>query len=110
MVAAEHDKIAVGQLEAAGKRILTSRGAFVADCLVLALDKALDRRRRRHCPAGHAVEQICRRLARNDRIRDRVGVMLVRIVRAAIDAALELYATALLHHVRSFVRGRVQVR
>jgi hypothetical protein len=58
--------------------------------------------------ARHLIEQVLGRLAADDPIGHSIGMALVRISLLS-DAAGEQYAGALLHYVRRFVRGRVQI-
>jgi hypothetical protein len=55
------------------------------------------------------IEQALGAAPGDHRIGDRVGVALVRIAAAAIDATFVLNAAALLHHVRGLVRRGVKV-
>jgi len=55
------------------------------------------------------IEQCLRRFATHDRVCDGIGMLLLSIGRAAVER-LEVNPTALLNDVRSFVRGRVEVR
>ena len=54
------------------------------------------------------IQQINCRLMRNDAVRDGISLLLVVIALAA-DAVLQAHSTALLHHVRSFVCGEMQI-
>jgi hypothetical protein len=54
-------------------------------------------------------QQILGRLAAHDTISDGVGVAFV-LVTGPSDGTGELHTTALLDHVRCFVRDRVQAR
>lgn len=59
--------------------------------------------------ARERIEEHLRRLAAHDHVRHGIGVTFVRIAGAMVDPAAELDAGALLHDVRGFVGGRVEI-
>jgi hypothetical protein len=75
------------------------------------LDQALNRgslRWRSARPSGHLIEQRLAGLALDDKVGNSVGMPFVGVA-GFPNAALELYATALLNNVRGLVCCRVKI-